>query len=66
MNSTAMNPMKVELGKLVAYRLKCKQFKESLLLSSTLQSAVVYEVASHTDIRGFEPQCGGRLSSLNC
>ena len=22
--------------------------------------------ASHTDVRGFEPQCGGRLSSLTC
>ena len=23
-------------------------------------------LASHTDVRGFEPQCGGRLSSLTC
>ena len=23
-------------------------------------------LASHTDVRGFEPQCGGRLSSLIC
>ena len=23
-------------------------------------------LASHTDDRGFEPQCGGRLSSLTC
>ena len=34
-------------------------------------SAVCYGVrgralASQTDVRGFEPQCGGRLSSLTC
>ena len=23
-------------------------------------------LATHTDDRGFEPQCGGRLSSLTC
>ena len=23
-------------------------------------------LASHTDVRGFEPQCGSRLSSLTC
>ena len=23
-------------------------------------------LASHTDVRGFETQCGGRLSSLTC
>ena len=23
-------------------------------------------LASHTDVRGFESQCGGRLSSLTC
>ena len=23
-------------------------------------------LASHTDVRGFKPQCGGRLSSLTC
>ena len=54
--------------------------KSAAILSATLHNEYVdsnFEIAvccgvrgralaSHTDVRGFEPQCGGRLSSSTC
>ena len=54
----------------VAAKMSVK-FRESVREVCSLQTAVCCGVggralASHTDVHGCEPQCGGRLSSLTC
>ena len=70
-NSPDLNPIE-NVWALMSAKIRKQKPKSMLELMKTIVKVVVcYGVrgralVSHTDVRGFEPQCGGRLSSLTC